>query len=81
MDDFEAGSSIDLRPRRDPYATKLAIEIMALHCAGKTNRDISRVLKRASRHVDRTVSYWKSERGEKLAIIKTLTRMKIKRSH
>jgi len=81
MDDFEAGTSADLRPRRDPYATKLAIRIMALHCAGKSNSAIHRELKCGKDYVNRTVSYWKTERGEKLAIIKTITRVKIKRSH
>lgn len=81
MDDFEAGTAAELHPRRDPYATALAIKIMALHCAGKSNRAIHRQLECAKGYVDRTVSYWKTERGEKLAIIKTLTKMKLKKAH
>lgn len=81
MDDFEAGSAAELQPRRDPYATKLAIKIMALHCAGKSNRAISRTIPCALGYVNSTVSYWKIQRGEKLTIIKTLTRMKIKKAH
>lgn len=81
MDVFAAGTAIDMTPRRDPYAGDLAIRIMALHCARKSNRAIARELECRSSYVDRTVAYWKKNRGEKLKTIKKIARLIRKGAH
>lgn len=57
-------SDVEFESSAGPFETPLCIEIMRQWCLGESRRAIAAATGAGRGHVDRTITYWRAERGE-----------------